>query len=63
MLPQGTADVKKSGLDSIATLFFILKKETLATSMVQFKPLKPVQSFQGDSLLVTTESLEVSGVF
>ena len=31
--------------------------------MVQFKPLKPVQSFQGDSLLVTTESLEVSGVF
>ena len=29
--------------------------------MIQFKFLNPVQSFQGDSLLVTTEALGVPG--
>ena len=29
--------------------------------MIQFKSLNPVQSFQGDSLVVTTESLGVPG--
>ena len=66
---QEKTGVTKSGLkidirfcDNRGKLIFFLRKEHYDNFLwIQFKLLNPVQSFQGDSLLLINESLGVPG--
>ena len=68
LLLQEETGVTKSGLkidirfcDNRAKLLFFKKGTLWQLSMVQFKSVNATESFQGDSLLLTTESLGVPG--
>ena len=67
LLPEETG-VAKSGLkidirfyENRGKLLFFKKGALWQLPMVQFKSVNAVESFQGESLLLTTESLGVSG--
>ena len=66
LLLQDKTEVTKSGLeidirfcDNIA--YFLKQKLYGNFQWIQFKSLNPVQSFQGDNLLITTEAVGVPG--